>query len=225
MRDDERNEEGGERELRERIEGLENGLKRLSENMEKTASELRETVSALRDAIIDIRSAVSEIGNAVDVLRAITTERDLEGITRLKGVHPVLRAEPQEERAGEGDAQRMAPPTEGERRKMVHPEPVRGRFAILRWIWSLLDRGLEPEDVNSLSEYCEHMGYLPSGSSLLVSKLTQIVERARTKGMSVEELILNIYGAAAASGIALAPEDAVEAVFDAIRHTTSSRCR
>jgi len=238
MEGEEKAEEREEGELERRIEGLEEGLRRLSENVTKTTSDLRETVSALRDAIIDIRSAISEIENPFNILRVITTEKDIEKLDRLKGVQTPppraetpraetprieVKAEPthqQEniEEVEEAYEEETAPPPS-------RPLPLRGRFAILKWIWSLLDLGLEPEDVNSLSEYCEHLGYLPEGSSWFISRLTPIVEKARVKGISVEELILNIYGAAAASGIALRPEDAMEAVFDALRLSAAPRCR
>ena len=233
MEGEEKAEEREEGELERRIEGLEEGLRRLSENVAKTTSDLKETVSALRDAIIDIRSAISEIENPFNILRVITTEKDIEKLDRLKGVQTPppraetprieVKAEPthQQENIEEvEEAYEEEPPPPPSR-----PLPLRGRFAILKWIWSLLDLGLEPEDVNSLSEYCEHLGYLPEGSSWFISRLTPIVEKARVKGISVEELILNIYGAAAASGIALRPEDAMEAVFDALRLSAAPRCR
>ena len=222
-REGERETEG---ELEKRIMGLEEGLRRLSENVMKTTSDLKETVSALRDAIVDIRSAISEIENPFNILRVITTEKDIEKLDRLKGVQPPPRAEQppqhQEEQLEEVDVEASEQPVE-----TAPPRPIslRGRFTILKWIWSLLDLGLEPEDINSLSEYCEHLGYLPEGSSWFISRLTPIVEKARVKGISVEELILNIYGAAAASGIALRPEDAMEAVFDALRLSAAPRCR
>ncbi|MCD6479552.1 hypothetical protein J7L65_02050 [Candidatus Bathyarchaeota archaeon] len=222
-REEERETEG---ELEKRIMGLEEGLRRLSENVMKTTSDLKETVSALRDAIVDIRSAISEIENPFNILRVITTEKDIEKLDRLKGVQPPPRAEQppqqQEEQLEEVDVEAYEEPVEA-----APPRPIslRGRFTILKWIWSLLDLGLEPEDINSLSEYCEHLGYLPEGSSWFISRLTPIVEKARVKGISVEELILNIYGAAAASGIALRPEDAMEAVFDALRLSAAPRCR
>ncbi len=218
-------EERAEGEIEKRIRGLEEGLRRLSENVMKTTSDLKETVSALRDAIVDIRSAISEIENPFNILRVITTEKDIERLDRLKGVQPPPRVEQpsqQQEEQVEDVEEVYEEPVEA-----APPRPIslRGRFTILKWIWSLLDLGLEPEDINSLSEYCEHLGYLPEGSSWFISKLTPIVEKARVKGISIEELILNIYGAAAASGIALRPEDAMEAVFDALRLSAAPRCR
>lgn len=224
------------------IEGIESELSELRENVRKTTSDLRGTVSSLKEAIVDIRSAISEIENPFNLLRIITSEKDVEKLEEAKGLLLSPRVEGVGEEASlESEIAEVAPsksPRESvkklldregekleEQLRYVASTREKPGFTMLKWIWYLLDMGLEQEDVASISQYCEDLGYLSSGSGRVVANLTPVVERARLKGVSVEDLILNIFGAAAASGIELDYDDVKEVVLSAIRIKSSPRAR
>jgi len=223
--------EGGNAE-REEIEKLKFSVAKLSE-------ELNTAVAELKKSIIDIRSAVSEIENPFNLLRVITSEKDLEKIKSEKlppGVKSLYIGKPEKkteekteeeaEKKEEASALLSAPtPVLKEVLKVEEKKPEaalreeelegyrpkaerlpRG-IAYLNWVWSLLDVGFTPEDIRQLSQSYEDLGFLPEGCSRQIYSLAVAAEKAKSKGLTKNKLLLNMYRASVISGIGLSTED------------------
>jgi hypothetical protein len=213
--------------IEQRVEKVESEIKKIS-------TDLSSVVSELKKSIIDVRSAVSEIENPFNLLRAISSEKDLKKLnserTRL-GMKSLTLEKPEEKE------ERFEPPSlppsleEQEKSKLsssleeeekptertAPPPSTKTGFGHLKWIWSLLDLGLTPKGITQLSEYCEHIGYLPPNSSEYISFLAHVADRARKKGLSKEQLMMSMYEVAMASGMEVQVEDMNEIVSVAIR--------
>ena len=182
---------------------------------------MKSTVSSLQNAVIEIRSAVSEIENPFNVLRLITSEKDLEGLPGTSVADERMKLPKPEENLH----QRHETSAEELQDIIVEEDPVRipptstsrEGLTLLRWIWDLIELGLDEEDIASLSIYCEYIGYLPDGSARHVAALAPMAVKARNRGMSREELVLNIYAAASVSGVEIMPDDVNEAIIDVLR--------
>lgn len=205
-----------------KVKEIEEGLSEVRKEFGQTSEDMKSTVSSLQNAVIEIRSAVSDIENPFNVLRLITSEKDLEGLpgTRIPDErrklptpeddvyqrHETGAEEHQEIIVKEEDSVRI-PPT----------STSRAGLKLLRWIWGLIELDLDEEDIASLCRYCEYIGYLPDGSGRHVAALAPMAVKARERGTSREELVLNIYAAASVSGVEIMPEDVNEAILDVLR--------
>ncbi|GAH02930.1 unnamed protein product, partial [marine sediment metagenome] len=69
-----------------KVKEIEEGLSDVRKEFGQTSEDMKSTVSSLQNAVIDIRSAVSEIENPFNVLRLITSEKDLEGLPGAKHI-------------------------------------------------------------------------------------------------------------------------------------------
>ena len=90
-------------------------------------------------------------------------------------------------------------------------------FPLIKWVWALLDAGLDGEEVVNVTKYCESMGLLPANSSEKVGYILNAASKARLGGLNLEEFMLIIYGAAKASGLKLEMKELEEAAFSLLR--------
>jgi len=221
--------------IEQRVEKVESEIKKIS-------TDLSSVVSELKKSIIDVRSAVSEIENPFNLLRAISSEKDLKKLNSERkrlGVKTLTLGqpeEPEEEREEKGEEEFKPPsppivrslpivPLEEEEKsteRAAPPSSPRTGFGHLKWIWSLLDLGMTPKGITQLSEYCEHIGYLPSNSTEYISFLAFAADKARKKGLNKEQLMVSMYEAAMASGVEVKLEDMSEIVSVAIRGIKTS---
>lgn len=204
-----------------KVKEIEEGLSEVRKEFGQTSEDMKSTVSSLQNAVIEIRSAVSEIENPFNVLRLITSEKDLEGLPGTRVADERMKLPKPEENLH----QRHETSAEELQDIIVEEDPVRipptstsrAGLTLLRWIWDLIELGLDEEDIASLSIYCEYIGYLPDGSARHVAALAPMAVKARNRGMSREELVLNIYAAASVSGVEIMPDDVNEAIIDVLR--------
>lgn len=212
----EKTEIGTENRIKQRVEKVESEIKKIS-------TDLSSVVSELKKSIIDVRSAVSEIENPFNLLRAISSEKDLKKLNNERtklGMKTLTLGKPEEKREEEFEPPSLLPSLEEEEKptERMAPQPsTKTGFGHLKWVWSLLDLGLTPKGITQLSEYCEHIGYLPPNSSEYISFLADVADKARKKGLSKEQLMMSMYEAATASGVEVKFEDMNEIVSVAIR--------
>lgn len=212
-------------------------IEKLKFSVEKLSEELNTAVAELKRSIIDIRSAVSEIENPFNLLRVITSEKDLERIKSEKlppGVKSLYIGKPKgkageraEKKEGEEVTTPAQAPTPVEAHKVEvleekkpeaapktelleeHPgaERLQRGTAYLNWVWSLLDAGFTPEDIKQLSQSYEELGFLPEGCSGQIYSLAVAAEKAKSRGLTKSKLLLNMYKASIISGIGIGLED------------------
>jgi len=226
-------------------------IEKLKFSVAKLSEELNTAVAELKKSIIDIRSAVSEIENPFNLLRVITSEKDLEKIKSEKlppGVKSLYIGKPEgkpEEKAEKKEEKIPTPlpppapaPTEVPKVEEKKPETVlkveleeyrpkaerlqRGT-AYLNWVWSLLDAGFTPEDIRQLSQSYEDLGFLPEGCSGQIYSLAVAAEKAKSKGLTKNKLLLNMYRASVISGIGLSTEDVKRLITIAERRSSKEK--
>ncbi|MBS7616275.1 hypothetical protein KEJ45_03650 [Candidatus Bathyarchaeota archaeon] len=210
-------------------------IEKLKFNVEKLSEELNTAVAELKRSIIDIRSAVSEIENPFNLLRVISSEKDLKKLNgeRLPpGVKSLVLGKPEEkteertetlpkptaplmpapvfapdkEKEAFEAKETAAATTEEEKQRPKSELPPSGTV-YLDWVWSLLDLGFSPDDIKQLSESYERLGFLPEGSNEQVYSLAIAAEKAKSKGLTRSKLLLNMYKASAISGMCIGLED------------------
>jgi hypothetical protein len=198
-------------------------INELRSEVDRISKELKTAVNELKKSIVDIRSAVTEIENPFNLLRVITTEKDLKKLnsTRLPpGVKslrlgkperetPEEKTSPFEEKPPETLAEAQ-PPTETETRELQlgpHLQFPEAGTGYLDWVWSHIDLGLSSDDILQLAKSCEFMGYLPDNSAEFIYSLAIACEKAKLKGVSKRQVMLSLYEAAAISGIEISLED------------------
>ena len=215
-------------------------LDKLKSDVNKLSEDLQTTVTDLKKSILDIRSAVSEIENPFNLLRTISSEKDLKKINgeRLPpGVQSLIVGKPQENGTAIEEIKEKTEATDIEPKPSSEPEPqpqpktetkeeipetevqleVQSKLpkvssAYLDWIWGLLDSGLKASDIHQLASSCEFMGYLPTQTSEFIYSLAVAAEKLRGKGLTKGHLLLNLYKAAAISKVNVGWED-IEALI------------
>lgn len=219
---EDRRQSGGDRiaKVEREMEGLRSDVKTISED-------LKNVVSELKKSIVDVRSAVSEIENPFNLLRIISSEKDLKRLNSERlgkpGVQALASGKPEEKPGEEAAVSPVSPAlpsegvlAEGEGREEEKPieglppppaPPPKTGLGYLDWVWSLLESGLTSGDIKELAGSYEFMGYLPAGSSGYVHSLAIAAEKARSRGFSKDDLVLNIYRAATISGVTAGLED------------------
>jgi len=80
----------------DRISRLEEEINRLKADVQSSSDEMTRMVEDLKRAVIDIRSAISEIENPFNLLRVITSEKDLEKIMKAQPTIDALKIERKE---------------------------------------------------------------------------------------------------------------------------------
>jgi len=78
--------------------------------------------------------------------------------------------------------------------------------SIVQWVYTMLDLGFDEESIRRICDYCEFSDFMPKGYSEHVSNLVGAIIQARSQNLSVEEVILSMYGAAEASGVRTNPQ-------------------
>ncbi|RLG75529.1 MAG: hypothetical protein DRO12_05405, partial [Thermoprotei archaeon] len=212
-------EEGAE----ERLRRLEQEVGELKESIPKTIDELRETVNSLRNTVVEIRSAVSELENPFNLLRVVTSEED---IARLIEARKKLAAE-RRAPGGKAEEERVEEKPEAEEAERVEikaeakppsmPAGFETAVSIIKWVWTLLDAGLDRDDVVDITKFCEFLGFLPQRSSEYVTYLTNTMTKARLGGLNLDEFLLIIYSAAKASGVNIQMRELEETAFKLLR--------
>jgi len=211
-------------EITERLDRLEGEVKKLRGSFQETVNQLSQTVEELKKAIVDIRSAITEIENPFNLLRVISSEEELHHARRLaKQVQAKPAEAPKESQLEKPvDVVELKPveqPQEETVRRVVEAKPVgfETGFSIIKWVWALLDAGLDKEDVLNISKYCECVGYLPPRSSEYVGYVVDAMSKARLGGLNLEEFMLIIYGAVKASGLRLEMKELEEISYNLLR--------
>jgi len=207
-------------------------MEKLRSDVDKLSLDLKATVTELKKSIVDIRSAVSEIENPFNLLRTISSEKDLKKINNDRlppGVKSLVLEKPESSApVGEenkeipldkpAEIQPHEPPTPpATETKTQAPEPhiplepraklPRTGSMYLDWIWALLDVGLSSDDIQQLAMSYESIGYFPASSNEHIFPLAVAAEKLRSKGFTKGQLLLNMYKAASISGIKIGSED------------------
>ena len=200
-------------------------IDKIRSDVDKLSQELRTAVTDLKKSIVDIRSAVSEIENPFNLLRVISSEKDLKKLNSERlppGVRSLVLGKTEkavEEKAEEKPAapqplKEEIPKAEvletkpaGEEQTPSRPELKPSGTVYLDWVWSLLDLGFSPDDVRQLAQSYERLGFLPGGANDQVYSLAIAAEKARSKGLTRSRLLLNMYEASMISGIGIGVED------------------
>jgi len=195
-------------------------IDKIRSDVDKLSQELRTAVTDLKKSIVDIRSAVSEIENPFNLLRVISSEKDLKKLNSERlppGVRSLVLGKPEKESEEKAEEKPMAPqPLETEvleakpvkeERLPPKPELPPSGTVYLDWVWSLLDLGFSPEDVRQLAQSYERLGFLPEGANEQVYSLAIAAEKAKSKGLTRSRLLLNMYEASVISGIKIGIED------------------
>jgi len=205
---------------KEEIDEIKSEVNQLSDNLQTTVSELKRS-------IVDIRSAVSEIENPFNLLRTISSEKDMKKLNgeRLpQGVKSLILGNHQENGAvgngnnGTADAKNVDPKpspeakpqtpqksetkeetSKTETQSEARSKPTKINSAYLDWVWGLLDVGLKAVDVHQLACSCEFLSYLPAQTSEFLYSLAVAAETLREKGLTKAHLLLNLYRAAVIS--------------------------
>jgi hypothetical protein len=213
----------------------ENELAEIRSDVNKLSDDLQTTVTDLKRSIVDIRSAVSEIENPFNLLRTISSEKDLKKINgeRLPpGVKSLIVGKPQENGAASGEIKeeiqtrdvtpqlspepgpQTQPKTEikeeipeTEVQSEAQSKPPKVSSAYLDWIWGLLESGLKASDVQQLACSCEFMGYLPAQANEFIYSLAVAAEKFRGKGLTKGHMLLNLYKAATISKVKVGRAD------------------
>ena len=213
--------------MEQRFEKVEDEVSEVKSEIKKISTDLSSVVSELKKSITDVRAAVSEIENPFNLLRSISSEKDLKNLNSERkklGIRSLTLEEPEEreeEKVEEKPSEPLLPPSieeeEKPMKKMAPPPISKTGFGHLKWVWSLLDLGLTPQDITQFSEYCERVGYLPLNSSEYISSLAYVASGAKKKGLGKEQLMVSMYEAAVASGAKVEFEDMNEIVSVAMR--------
>jgi hypothetical protein len=215
----------------------ENEIANIKSEVNQLSDNLQTTVTELKKSIVDIRSAVSEIENPFNLLRTISSEKDLKKLNgeRLPpGVKSLVLGNQEETGAAHDEDKEIAkaeniephpspastpqaqPKNENkeetpetEVQLVAQPTPTKVNAAYLDWIWDLLEVGLKAADIHQLAYSCETMGYLPAQTSEFLYSLAVAAELVQEKGLSKAHLLLNLYKAAAISKANIGWEDMV----------------
>jgi hypothetical protein len=223
-----------------------NEMDELRSDVDNVSQELKTAVSELKKSIVDIRSAVSEIENPFNLLRVISSEKDVKklnsqrmppgvkSLTLGKNEKRILQKEepeekPEEELSSFEEKRPLGPQPPGLRssaetqpeievppQQKIRPQyesqlPKAGS-GYLDWVWSLLGSGLSSDDILQLANSYEFMGYLPAKSYEYIHSLAIACEKARSKSLAKSQLLLNMYKAAAISGIRISSGDVEELI-------------
>lgn len=219
-------EQQAEKKAEEAPEAPRKEMDKLRSDVDSMSQELKTAVTDLKKSIVDIRSAVSEIENPFNLLRVISSEKDLKKLNSKRlpsGVKSLTLGKP-EERAGEEEKPEEPlpeeekpleqPPAETEieeAKPQIQLQP-KTRSGYLDWVWSLLDSGLSSNDILRFAQSYEFMGYLPAQSNEYIYSLAIACEKARSKGLAKAQLLLSMYKATVISGIKIGLEDVKELI-------------
>jgi len=230
--------EGSESE--DRVSKLEREVERLKADVRNSSKEIKQTVEDLKKAVVDIRSAVSEIENPFNLLRVITSEKDLE---KLSGVQPkieriqIVKEESKEKTEEEKPESLPAAEKEIEETRKHLEEQImeaalggetlgfQHNFSLIRWIYNMFDLGFDSSDLKGICQCCEYVGVIPKGSSVHISNVIDALAAARAKGFSEEDIMLVLYMAAEAFGVGIKTEELREMVMSMLKRKRIERVK
>jgi len=233
--------EGSESE--DRVSKLEREVERLKADVRNSSKEIKQTVEDLKKAVVDIRSAVSEIENPFNLLRVITSEKDLE---KLSGVQPkieriqIVKEESKEKTEEEKPESLPAAEKEIEETQKHLEEQIMeaapggetlgfqhnfSLFSLIRWIYNMFDLGFDSSDLKGICQCCEYAGVIPKGSSVHISNVIDALAAARAKGFSEEDIMLVLYMAAEAFGVGIKTEELREMVMSMLKRKRIERVK
>lgn len=211
-------EENGEKSANEKKE-----IESIRSDVNKLSQELRTAVSDLKKSIVDIRSAVSEIENPFNLLRVVSSEKDLKRLESARlpsGVKSLILGKPEgSEKKEEVEEKPLASevPLEDKELETKSPpieeqKPSGSRLGpsgtlYLDWVWSFLDLGFSSDDIGQIAQSYELLGFLPEESSKQIYSLAVAAEKARSKGLTKGMFLLNMYEASVISGRQVSVDD------------------
>jgi len=181
-------------EYEDKVDKVEKELENFKSTVSKALEELKKSISDIKNSIIEIRASIGEKENPFNLLKAMS-EGDL----------------PDEKTSEEKEAEVL------EMHVRETPTNFKTSFSLVKWVWGLIDMGLDEKDMGNLSSYCEFFGLIPKGASGYISDLTQVITKAKKLGLSEETLLLYMYSAAKASGLKLELENMTDIILGAIR--------
>jgi hypothetical protein len=212
-----------------------NEIDKIRSDVNQLSDNLQTTVTELKKSIVDIRSAVSEIENPFNLLRTISSEKDVKKLngerlpSRVQSLilgNPQQNAAPRDGNKETGEAKDIAPPQSPEPKPQtqtkdeskeetpktdtqptVQPTQTKVSSAYLDWVWDLLEVGLKAADIHQFACSCELMGYLPAQTSEFLYSLAVAAELVQDKGLTKAHLLLNLYKAAVISRANVGWED------------------
>ena len=201
----------------ERVSKLEREFEKLRSEVEGYSSEMKKTVENLRDAVVDIRSAVSEIENPFNLLRVITSEGDLDSLSKAQS--KIQREQPEEERREPERLEEEEKPQEIPLQTLDFKNSV----SFIRWIYMMLDLGFNEETIKSVCQYCESFTLIPKGLSQSISNMVEAIVKAKSLGLREEEILLSVYTAADSAGTKIDPSKIIDAVIQVLRRRKLKR--
>ncbi|HDM88764.1 MAG TPA: hypothetical protein ENG65_02080 [Candidatus Bathyarchaeota archaeon] len=218
----------------DRISRLEEEINRLKADVQSSSDEMTRMVEDLKRAVIDIRSAISEIENPFNLLRVITSEKDLEKIMKAQPTIDALKIERKEkDEASKPGGEELPEETvkaEDTAKKRERPSDLTGKidlkywspnfkdgFSLIRWIYALLDIGFSKDDLKRICQCCEYIGVIPRNSSLCITGMIDVITDARSRGLSEEDIIFAIYMIADALGVKIEGERLRELAIHALK--------
>ena len=225
---------GDEAESENRIDKLEKEIDRLKASVQSSSDEMKQTVEDLKKAVIDIRSAVSEIENPFNLLRVITSEKDLEKLDKaqpiIEKIQVVKEKKEDKEKAEEEsletdlETKKSAAETLEKAEEQIAeinlkewPSNFRHGFSLIRWIYTMFDLGFDGNILKRICQYCEYFGVIPKGSSTYISGMIDALTDAKSKGLSEEDIMLAMYMVAEALGVDVKAEKIHELAINVLK--------
>lgn len=190
----------------------------LRSEIDELSVEVKTSVADLKKSIADIRVTLSDVENPFNVLRGVSSEKDIENLKSqnlpsgiksiVLGDEENLQSEDSSLKPSSEIEQMKETSTENSNRKKESSksEPIKATDYI-SWIWDLLDAGLASEDVKQLAGSCELMNFTPPQSSEIIYSLAKCAEKFKALGLSKGQLLLFLYKAAAMSKSEIDRED------------------
>jgi len=223
-----------------RVDKLEREIDRLKTSVQSSSDEIKQTVEDLKKAVVDIRSAVSEIENPFNLLRVITSEKDLEKLDKaqpiIEKIQVVKEKKENEEKAGEEkkvgeekletdlEAKKSTAETLEQAEEQIAeinleewPSNFKHGFSLIRWIYTMFDLGFDEDSLKRICQYCEYFGVIPKGSSIHISSMIDALTDAKSKGLSEEDIMLAMYMAAEALGVDVKAEKIHELAINVLK--------
>ncbi len=228
-------------ESEDRVSKLEKEIERLKADVRDSSKEIKQTVEDLKRAVVDIRSAVSEIENPFNLLRVITSEKDLERLSKAQPITEkiqIVKEESEKEKIKEKEEETLATINEEAAKSQkrlkeqiveVFPEKgipdFRHGFSLVRWIYNMFDLGFDRDNLKGICQCCEYIGIIPKGSSAYISSIIDALADARSKGFSEEDIMLILYMAAETFGVGIKTEEIREMVMSMLKRKRIERMK
>ncbi len=227
-------------ELKESIPKTIEELREAVNSLKNTVVEIKSAVSELENPFNLLRVITSEedIARLAEARRRLATSaQKAQKAVQETGQNKASRAVAVEKRKVEEVLEEEEPKAEEvlEKRKPVveevrreegkplevkPPLPTAGfetGVSIIKWVWTLLDAGMDQEDVIDITKFCEFLGFLPPRSGEYVTYLINTMIKARAGGLNLDEFLLIIYSAARAAGIRIEMRELEETAFKLLR--------